>query len=158
MKRLIGILAVTCFFSSPLVSQTWDKYPMYEEYLSTIEEFQANYPELCKIYEIGESVQGRKLLVAKISDNVETDEKEPGFLCHAAMHGDELLGYMLMQRLIDSLLAGYGTDPLCTKLVDNIEIYIAPLVNPDGAYYGGNGTVTKARRVNANGVDLLPEL
>ena len=130
----------------------WDKYPTYPAYKDMMEKFGTDYPELCKIVEIGESVQGRKLLAAKISDNVDTEEKEPCFLYHATIHGDETLGYMLMLNLIDYLLTNYGTDALVTKLVDNIEIYIDPLVNPDGTYNGGS--INQCQRYNANGKDL----
>jgi hypothetical protein len=59
-----------------------------------------------------------------------------------------------MLRLIDYLLSNYGTDPRVTGLVDNIEIWINPLANPDGTYAGGNNTVNGARRGNALFVDL----
>ena len=148
------IILLICFLGNKLAFSDWDKYPTFPAYLDFMEEFESNYPQLCKIIEIGESVEGRKLVVAKISDNVNTEEKEPSFLYHAMIHGDETLGYILTLRLIDYLLSNYGTDTLVTKLVDNIEIYINPLVNPDGTYYGGNSTVTGARRYNANDKDL----
>ena len=148
-----SFLFICLLFSSTVFSQ-WDKYPTFDVYITMMEKFGTDYPELCRIIEIGESVQGRKLLIAKVSDNAGTHEKEPGFLYLAAIHGDETLGYILMLHLIDYLLSNYGTDTLVTKLVDNIEIFIDPLVNPDGTYNSGNSTVTGARRYNANNVDL----
>jgi len=59
-----------------------------------------------------------------------------------------------MLHLIDSLVNGYGTITRVTNLLNNFQIYINPLANPDGTYYGGNGTVFGAQRYNANGVDL----
>ena len=32
-------------------------------------------------------------------------------------------------------LRNYGTDPETTKLVDNLDIFIIPSINPDGATY-----------------------
>ena len=154
MKAIIFSSLLLCFFVNNLVFAQWDRYPTFDAYVQMVEDFKTDYPELCKIVEIGESVQGRKLLAAKISDNVNTQEKEPSFLYHATIHGDELLGYMLMLRSIDYLLSNYGTDALVTKLVDNIEIYIDANVNPDGTYRNGNTTVNAARRYNANDKDL----
>ena len=154
MRTLSITLLFICFFGNNPLFSDWDKYPTFPAYLEIMEEFESNYPELCKIIEIGESVQGRKLLAVKISDNVNTEEKKPSFLYHAMIHGDETLGYMLTLHLIDYLLTNYATDTLVAKLLDNIEIYIAPLVNPDGTYYGGNSTVNSARRNNANNKDL----
>ena len=36
-----------------------------------------NYPDLCQIYDIGTTINGRKILFAKISDNVSLHEAEP---------------------------------------------------------------------------------
>ena len=139
---------------NPGESLDWTAYPTYEQYDSTMSQFATDYPNLCKIVEIGQSVQGRKLLYAKISDNVNTDEAEPEFMYISSLHGDETGGYVSMLHLIDSLLSGYSTSTRIQNLVDNIEIWINPLSNPDGTYYGGNNSVAGARRYNANDADL----
>ncbi len=132
----------------------WDFYPTYDAYVAMMNQYQAEYPNLCQVFSIGTTVQGRELLVAKISANGWNRENEPQFLYTSSIHGDELTGYILNLRLIDYLLSNYGTDPRVTSLVDNIEIWINPLANPDGTYAGGNSTVNGARRYNANWVDL----
>lgn len=134
--------------------KSWNVYPTYDAYVSMMNQFAANYPSICQLIDAGNTVQGRKILFVKISDNVSVREPEPQFMYTSSMHGDELTGYVLMLRLIDSLLTSYGSDPRITNLINNIEIWINPLANPDGAYYGGNSTVANARRFNANGYDL----
>ena len=132
----------------------WNVYPTYFQYDSMMTQFATDYPNLCRIKNAGLSVQFRKIMFAKISDNVQQEEDEPEVMFTSTMHGDETTGYVLMLRLIDYLLSNYGTDPQVTNLVDNCEIWINPLANPDGTYYGGNNTVYNARRYNANWVDL----
>lgn len=132
----------------------WDFYPTYEGYLDMMEQFADSYPQICKVFSIGTSVLGRELLIAKISDNVEMVENEPRFLFTSSIHGDETTGYVLMLRLIDYLLSNYGSSDRITNMVDGIEIWINPLANPDGTYFGGNNSVNGARRFNAMGVDL----
>jgi len=132
----------------------WDFYPTYEAYISMMNQFAADYPQLCNVFSIGTSVQGREILMAKISDNVTLNESEPRFLYTSSIHGDETTGYVLMLRLIDYLLSNYGTDDRVTGIVNGIEIWINPLANPDGTYFGGNNSVNGARRYNAMGVDL----
>ena len=134
--------------------QEWDFYPTYEAYVDMMNQFESEYPSICQVTSIGNTVQGRELLVARISDNIGISENEPQFLYTSSIHGDELTGYVLMLRLIDYLLSNYGTDPRVTELVDNIDIWINPLANPDGTYAGGNDTVSGARRYNALWVDL----
>ncbi len=132
----------------------WNVYPTYDAYVAMMYQFQSDYPSICKIIDAGSTVQGREILFAKISDNVNVRECEPQFMFSSTMHGDETTGYVLMLRLIDSLLTSYGTDTRITNLVNNVEIWINPLANPDGTYHGGNNTVYGAMRYNANYVDL----
>lgn len=140
--------------SSPLT--VWTAYPTYDAYVQLMTDFQTNYPAICQVTTIATltNTYHRKLMVAKISDNVATDEAEPEFLYTSSMHGNETAGYILMLDLIDLLLSSYGTNPEITDLVNNMEIYICPLANPDGTYYGGNSTVTGSRRGNYNNIDL----
>ncbi len=132
----------------------WDTYPTYDAYIAMMYQFETDYPDLCEIINIGQSEEGRDILYARISDNIATEEYEPEVMYTSSMHGDEITGYVLTLRLIDSLLVAYGTDPAITRLVDSTEIWINPLANPDGTYASGNHTVSGATRYNSNGVDL----
>ncbi len=129
-------------------------YPTYDAYLSLMQGFQTSHPDLCRIVEIGQTVNGRKLLFARISDNVDSTEAEARFMYTSSMHGNETTGYVLMLRLIDYLLTRYGSDSEVANLVNNLEIWINPLANPDGTYAAGNGTVNGSKRTNANNVDI----
>ena len=133
---------------------TWDYYPTWQEFDSIMFAFEQNYPALCKTYNILTLNSGRKILLVKLTSGSNPAGGKPLFLYSSTMHGNETAGYILMLRLTDHLLSGYGTDPEATWLLDNMEIWICPLANPDGTYYGGNHTVSGAIRRNANNVDL----
>lgn len=139
---------------SPAELMEWDSYPTYDAYVAMMNQFAASYPNLCRIVSIGTTVQGRQILFAVLSDNVNTPEAEPKVMYTSSMHGDETTGYVLMLRLINTLLAGYGSVTQYTNLVNNTEIWINPLGNPDGTYRSGNSTVNGAIRGNANNIDL----
>ena len=144
-------------FDSHSIKSTlvWDAYPTYSAYLDLMAQFQSIYPNLCRIDTILSSTPGgRKILVAKISDNINIKEDEPQFFYTSSMHGDETTGYILMLRLIDYLLTNYATNSRVANLVNNVEIYINPLANPDGTYKGGNSSVSSATRFNSDTVDL----
>ncbi|MCP4309929.1 MAG: hypothetical protein GY790_01580, partial [Bacteroidetes bacterium] len=137
---------------------TFKKYPTYPQYVEMMHHFAENYPEICRLDTFGTSSQGRLLLALKISDNVEQDEAEASFMYSSSMHGNELVGYPLMLRLIDYLLSGYGVDPEVDRLVDGLEIWINPLANPDGTYYPDNDlSVAGSIRETAEGVDMNRE-
>jgi len=149
-----GELIIPEMSDDPDEINEWDVYPTYDGYVNMMTQFAANYPSICKLVNAGSSVQGRSILLIKISDNVSVKEAEPQLLYTSTIHGDETTGYVLMLRLIDSLLTSYGTNQRITNLVNNAEIWINPNANPDGTYHGGNNTVYGATRYNANGYDL----
>jgi hypothetical protein len=133
---------------------TWNTYPSWEEYVAFMNKLASSYPEICMIDTIGFSVNKRMILALKISDQVSVDEPEPDFLYTSTIHGDEPLGYVLLLRLADWLLTRYGTDPDVTSLVNNLQIWINPLANPDATYFLGNDNIYGAKRYNINNVDL----
>lgn len=134
--------------------EDWDFYPTYDAYIDMMYQYAEDFPELCTVVNFGQSEEGRELLAAVISDQDDVVGEEPLFLYTATIHGDETAGYVLFLRLIHYLLHEYGSDPSVTNLVDNLEIWINPLANPDGTFAGGNQSVFGATRFNANLVDL----
>ena len=131
----------------------WESYPSYTQYDSIMQSFPTLYPSLCTIDTIGTSINGRLILVLKISDNVSVDEDEPETFYTSSIHGDETAGFILMLRLADYILKNYDSSARIRNLVDNLEIWINPLANPDGTYRTGN-TITSPVRFNAAGYDL----
>lgn len=159
MKPLVHALLLLCFLGSTFVYSQWYTYPTYGEYVEYMEKWQEDYPQFAKLYDLGPAGQAslqHRLYAMRISDNVDQNEQEPSFLYIATIHGDEFVGYMSMLHLIDYLLLNYGKDTLVTKLVDSIDIWIAPLCNPDGTYPNGDHTVQYAQRRNvADNFDLV---
>jgi hypothetical protein len=131
----------------------WQNYPTYIQYDSIMKHFVTTYPALCHLDTIGTSIDGRLVLVLKISDNAGIDEDEPEVFYSSTIHGDELAGSVLMLRLADYLLKNYNLSSRVKNMVDNMQIWINPLANPDGTYTSGN-TITYPTRANASGIDL----
>jgi hypothetical protein len=131
----------------------WDNYPTYIQYDSIMQSFKTLYPSLCRLDTIGTSINGKLILALKISDNPAVDGDNPSVFYTSTMHGDETGGYILMLHLADYLLKNYSQSSRVKNLVDNLEIWINPLANPDGTYNNGN-TINLPTRYNATGYDL----
>jgi hypothetical protein len=110
---------------------------------------------------LGTGHRGGAVVMFKISDNPGVDEDEPEILYDAVHHAREPMGMMSLLYFVEYLLAGYGSDPEVTHLVDSREMYFIPFVNPDG--YAVNESVyfeqgefgywrKNARDNNGNGV------
>jgi hypothetical protein len=131
----------------------WDKYPTWSQYDSIMKSFVSRYPSICRIDTIGISNYGKLILALKISDNAAADEDEPEVFYSSTIHGDEPEGFVLMLRLCDYLLNNYSSSARFKNIVDNLEIWINPISNPDGAYRSGV-TLTSPVRFNSKGYDL----
>lgn len=132
----------------------WDRYPTYETYIAMMQDWSERFPGLCTLDTIGTSVKGRLILCMVIRGEEAHKDSNPEFFYSSTMHGDEVTGFVMMLRLIDTLLNGYGYNQQYTDLVNSVDIYINPLSNPDGTYRGGNNSVSGAMRYNSNYVDL----
>jgi len=101
----------------------------------------------------------------RLSDNPETDEDgEPEVLFDALHHAREVMTSEMVLMLAEYLAEQYyAGDPEIVALLDENEIYLVPIVNPDGFLYNeqinpdGGGLWRKNRRDNGDGtwgVDL----
>ena len=130
------------FWDNPLVPPG---YYTYEQIIAIADSLATNFPSICKKISWGTSVGGRQLAVLKISDNVDTDESEPEIMFDGGIHGDEIGGSQNIIMFARDLCLGYGPDPTITNLINNREIWLYLMVNPDGR--------VAMSRYNNNGVD-----
>ena len=123
-------------------------YPTHAEIGQILAAAAADHPDIAHDFFWGNSVQGRQLWGIVISDNVGSEEPEPEIRLSSTMHGDEPPGMVMLLNLVEYLTDYYGQPGYedVTDLVDNYEIHILPLHNPDG-YIAGT-------RRNANNIDL----
>ena len=132
----------------------WNSYPTYEQYVSMMEGFPSTAlsDRTCTLIHLGtlSNSNHRQLLGVRIYRG--EPYGKPKFLYSSTMHGDEVTGMVLMLRLIDELCT--SNDDRIINLLNDVDVYIFPCTNPDGTYFGGNSTVTGARRANGNSQDL----
>lgn len=115
-----------------------------------------NYPQITRLYSIGQSARGTELYAIEISDNPGVHELgEPEFKYVANMHGNEVTGRETLLYLMQYLCSGYSTNSTIRELVDSTRIHLLPTMNPDGYSSTQEGDYDSVRgRYNANGIDL----
>jgi carboxypeptidase T len=112
-----------------------------------------DHPGLASVREIGETLEKRKILALKISDNAAANESEPAVLFMGCHHAREWISVEVPFLFGKYLLDNYDLDPQVRSLVDASEIWIVPVVNPDGLEYSIHvyRYWRKNRRANADG-------
>ncbi|GGN88809.1 carboxypeptidase T [Actinoplanes lobatus] len=110
-------------------------YHNYAETIAQINSVVAAYPAIASKRVLGTSYEGRQIVAVKISDNVGTDESEPEVLYDANHHAREHLTVEQALYLLGQFTGSYATDTRIKNIVDTREIWIVPMVNPDGVEY-----------------------
>jgi len=132
------------------------------EILTEMNKAAQSYPALCQVvdltatYNVPTTVEGRHLYAVKISDNVAEEEDESTALFVSTHHARELVTPVIALHALQQFTTKYGSDPRITALVDEHEIWIAPVWNPDGYVYvfEVNNFWRKNRRVFPQGVGV----
>lgn len=129
-------------------------YHSYEEMVLEILKIEMNNSTIVKVHNLTTTFEGRTVWAVKVSDNPEMNEPaEPDVLFMAGQKANSLISVETALCLLNYLTSNYGKNSKVTELVNNREIWILPMVNPDGHEYIGNETLDwqKNRRDNGDG-------
>jgi len=134
------------YYENSLTKSPLGRFLTYQEFVDTMNIMAMNNPTICHLETLATTTTGKYLLAMKVSDNPGVDENEPVVFWDANTHGDEKIGWAVAYEFLKYLLVNYGSNPEVTYLVDNREIWICPMFNPDG--------YNNSSRYNANGTDM----
>ncbi|MEC3981190.1 M14 family zinc carboxypeptidase [Amycolatopsis sp. H20-H5] len=127
------------------------------------------HPDLASVVSYGQSwrkQQGqggydlKAVCITKMAQGdcaVNPNSKKPRFLLQAQVHAREIATGEMAYKYINYLVNGYGKDATVTNLLDTTEIWVVPIVNPDGVdlvQRGGNSPVMHRKNADFTQADL----
>lgn len=132
------------------------RYHSNQEVAQYLQQVNASNPDVAHLYSIGRSVLGQQLWVLALGRHPRSHATGiPEFKYVANMHGNEVLGRVLLLQLIEELLRGYRDNQTwALRLMDSTRIHILPSMNPDGFDAADTDCQYSQGRYNHNGVDL----
>ncbi|MFH8120449.1 MAG: M14 family zinc carboxypeptidase, partial [Candidatus Aenigmatarchaeota archaeon] len=105
-------------------------YYTYNEAMNEINNFYNNYPNLVSSpFIVGTSWENRLIKGIKITSN---NNSKPVVWFNSAIHAREPAGVSVLLGFGSFLLKNYNKNPEIKYLLDNRDIYIIPVTNPDG--------------------------
>jgi Zinc carboxypeptidase len=144
-------------------------YRTVEETYAFLDQMHAQYPDLCHVFTYGQSWlkiqnqnQGYDLKGVRLTSTVHSENFKPIFYAQGGIHAREYVPPELATRFIQYLLNNYGIDADATWLLDEQQVVIVPLYNPDGRKIAETGQL-KRKNMNSttggcsqvnNGIDL----
>ena len=141
-------------------------YLTLSELYTVLDTMAARYPNLISTkapIDTFLTQEGRPVYYLKVSNHPNLDENKPKILYTALHHAREPNSLSQMVFYLWYLLENYDSNPEVKYLVDHVEMFFIPCVNPDGYTYNetyapnGSGLWRKNRWVQADtvaGVDL----
>ncbi len=146
------------------IEEYFGGYRSWDEHVDHLRAVAASNPGLAQVVDYGDSwrkVNGRAggndLLAICLTNrqpgdcDLRPDAAKPRAVIMAAIHARELVPAEVAYRLIDDLVAGYGTDAEITAILDTTEVWIIPVANPDGreiVELGGNAPYLQRKNAN----------
>lgn len=121
-------------------------YPNYEQIGARLDELVKKYPGKCEKVSLGQSHQGREIWALRLGEHPSGDK--PGIVITGGTHAREWASIAVPLDLSEKLLQDGSR-------LREAEIWIVPLVNPDGYEISRTGDNTYRKNGNPDGpVDL----
>lgn len=120
-----------------------ETYHDIEEVYSFVNQLATDYAGLVNISKFGESYEGRDLLVACVSTDGCSGSK-PAFFMNGGIHAREWLSHATVLYMFENLLIEHVQKK--SDLLDRMDFYIVPHINPDGYSYTRSATANRMWR------------
>ncbi|MGE0869309.1 MAG: M14 family zinc carboxypeptidase [Kofleriaceae bacterium] len=128
------------------------EYHDYNEISDHVRQLAQLAPERASLHAIGASVEGRPLWALRIGG--QRADATP-MLINGTQHAREWIAAMTTTCIADHLVRAYDTNAAIRDFVDHTELWVVPVVNPDGYQYSwGNDRYWRKNRRGRHGVDL----
>ena len=134
-------------------------YREYADFTTEMKDLADENPQIAREVTIGSTLEGRPIQGLEIAGDVDaTDDGRPVYLNMGVHHAREWpSGEFPMEFAID-LVEGYGTDTRITNLLDDVRVFIFPVINVDGYLVSRAGGAGEYRRKNCRPLNAAEAL
>jgi hypothetical protein len=141
----------------------FQSYKQYSEINDHLDFLAQSYPDLTQTATIGQSIEGRDIRMIRVTGpDAEGNPRDgrPAFVINGTQHAREWISPMTVMFAAEHLLGQYDADPRTRAVLDAVDFYFVPAINPDGYDFTWTNDRfwRKNRRVNDRpncpGVDL----
>ncbi|WP_440056551.1 M14 family zinc carboxypeptidase (plasmid) [Pseudoalteromonas sp. T1lg65] len=135
------------------------QYASYQDTIDMLKKAMSEHPHLIRLQSIGETWEGRPIMLVTVSLDVTYADDKPALLYTGSIHAREWIGNELAIKFIQYVIDNYRFNPKLQTALTRNTLYMVPCLNPDGFEYSRNhfSFWRKNRRNNGDGsfgVDL----
>ncbi|MEW6238336.1 MAG: M14 family metallopeptidase [Candidatus Omnitrophota bacterium] len=115
------------------VEVAWNRFYDTKGLEDILKRIQKAYPQLTKLYSIGESYEGRTIWCLELTNREKGDPaRKAGMYIDGNIHGNEVQAGEVVMYTAWYLCESYGKVEKVTQLLDDRVFYLIPTINPDG--------------------------
>ncbi len=111
-------------------------YKHYDEIVNTVKQLNQEYPNFTEIINLGKTTEGRDMIGLKITNPNSKNTKKKIFI-QGTMHAREWAPAETVLNIMSTLLKNKDQEEI-SNILNNCEIYLLPVANPDGYEYSLN--------------------
>lgn len=116
-------------------AQWFDDYKSLGQIYSRLDQNLVDHGTIMSGEVIGQSWEGRDIRAVKLRGTGGTKSVRPAVVLNGTVHAREWISPMTNMYGLEQLADGYGSDPMITSLLDEVDVYVLPVMNPDGYEY-----------------------
>lgn len=115
------------------VDIAFNRYYTVDQLNDHVRAIAAAYPDLVQVRTLGQSLQGRDILIAIVTGpTTGPHDSKPAMWIDGNIHGNEVQASEVVLYTLWYLAKAYGNNEHITDLLDRTSFYLVPCVNPDG--------------------------
>ena len=130
-----GVGIAVFFFVASTQAQWFNNFKNLSQINSRLDEYLTDFDAILSGEVIGQSWEGRDIRGFKIRGTGGTKSVRPAVVLNGTVHAREWISPMTNMYALDTLLNGYGSNSEITSLLDEVDVYVLPVMNPDGYEY-----------------------
>ncbi len=109
------------------------KYKKPADIEQSLKNAERDYPNLAYVESIGKSIEGRDIWAINLSAKfVNSGSPKPAILFDAMHHAREVMTPEIALDIVDYLTKEYATNSKVQEWLNNYQVWVVPMVNPDG--------------------------
>ncbi|KAH7728334.1 Protein Y18H1A.9 [Aphelenchoides avenae] len=109
------------------------RYHSFADMINFLNALAINYPDRVRVMPIGTTHEGRQVPLIKVGTRKFSNK--PAIWLDGGIHAREWVSPAAVIYFIHQLVTGYERDQQLQQLVDRLDWYLVPLLNPDGYEY-----------------------
>ncbi|XP_047193887.1 carboxypeptidase B [Hippoglossus stenolepis] len=114
-------------------AHSYTKYNNFDKVQSWIASISSSNPDLISKQVIGNTYEGRPMTVLKLGKK--SSSTKPAIFMDCGIHAREWISPAFCQWFVKEALSTYGSDSQMTSLLNQMDVFVLPVLNVDGYDY-----------------------